>query len=209
MKLLPMRYREKQSDWFGQVGMSLHISHVVLAGQSVSSLSTISSQANSTRVLEHHTFCHFFQSCSQNGQTVVAIMRDLFVRLKQFKPNLTSVFLRSDNAGCYHGGEFILAVEQLYHETGILIERIDYSEAQAGKSVCDRRSADLKGECRRHVNEGHDITNSAEFIDGAKSTKGLSIVACELAEKKISKVVSVFAVVILFDPFFLDFCWCD
>ena len=194
MKLLPMRYREKQSDWFGQVGMSLHISHVVLGRQSVSSSSTDFSQANSTRVLEHHTFCHFFENCSQTGQTVVSIIRDLFLRLKRLKPNLKSVFLRSDNAGCYHGAEFILAVEQLYRETGILIERIDYSEAQAGKSVCDRRAAILKGECRRHVNEGHDITNSTEFIDGAKSTKGLSIVACELIAKKISKAVRILIV---------------
>ena len=134
-----MRYREKQSDWFGQVGMSLHISHVVLVGQTLSSLSTVVSHTNSTRILEHHTFCHFFESCLQNGQTVVSVMRDLFLRLKQLRPNLKSVFLRSDNAGCYHGAEFILAVEQLYRETGILIERIDYSEAQAGKSVCDRR----------------------------------------------------------------------
>lgn len=133
-KLLPMRYREKQSDWFGQVGMSLHISHVILASQSVSTSSSISSQTNSTRVLEHHTFCHFFERCSQNGQT------------------------------------------------GFLIERIDYSEAQAGKSVCDCRSADLKAECRRYVHEGHDITNSTEFIDGRKSTNGFSIVACELIE---------------------------
>ena len=121
-------------------------------------------------------------------------MRDLFLRLKQLKPNLKSVFIRSDNAGCYHGAEFILAVEQLYRETGVLIERIDFSEAQAGKSVCDRRSADLKGECRCHVNEGNDITNSVEFINGAKSTKCLSIVACELNEKRTSKVVSVFLI---------------
>jgi hypothetical protein len=184
MKLLPMRYREKQSEWFGQTGMSLHISHVVFANQSVSSLpatstpsSTTFSSTNSTRVLEHHTFCHFVETCSQNGQTVVSIMRDLFLRLKRLKPNLKNVFVRSDNAGCYHGAEFILAVEQLYHDTGVLIKRIDYSEAQAGKSVCDRKSANVKGECRRHVNEGHNITNSSEFIEGAKSTKGLSISA--------------------------------
>jgi hypothetical protein len=197
MKLLPMCYREKQSNWFGQTGMSLHVSHVVLVAQPPPSSTTLSSQSTATaspskpdRILEHHTFCHFFETCSQSGQTVVSIMRDLLLRLKRFKPNIKSVVVRSDNAGCYHGGEFILAVEQLYHNTGVLIERMDFSEAQAGKSVCDRRSADLKGDCRRHVNEGHDITNSAEFINGAKSTKGFSIIACQVKEKKTSKAVS-------------------
>lgn len=194
MKLLPMRYREKQSDWFGQIGMSLHISHVVLAGQSIPARPTAlrpdtTPPHDAKRLLRHHTFCHFFENCCQNGPTVVSILRDLFVRLKRLQPNLATVFLRSDNAGCYHGAEFILAVEQLYHETGVLVERIDYSEPQAGKSACDRRSADLKAECRRHVNEGHDITNGAEFIDGAKSTKQLSIIVSDSISKKTSKAV--------------------
>ena len=37
---------------------------------------------------------------------------------------------------------------------GIMIMRYDFSDPQAGKDVCDRRTAALKAHMRRYINEG-------------------------------------------------------
>jgi hypothetical protein len=50
--------------------------------------------------------------------------------LKQADNTLTTAYIRTDNAGCYKGSETLLAVEQIYKETGIIIRRIDFSDTQ-------------------------------------------------------------------------------
>ncbi|CAF2966504.1 unnamed protein product [Rotaria sp. Silwood2] len=72
----------------------------------------------------------------------------------------------------------LLSVKELYETTGILIRRVDLSEAQAGKGLCDRKAAVIKGEIRRYVDEKHDCTSSAEFVAATKSTQHLTILSC-------------------------------
>ncbi|CAF2996833.1 unnamed protein product [Rotaria sp. Silwood2] len=83
----------------------------------------------------------------------------------------------ADNAGCFHGSEFLLAVKALYEETGIFIKRIDFSDPQSGKSCCDRMAAVIKCNIRRYIDEKHNVTNSKEFIEAARETKYLSLYA--------------------------------
>jgi hypothetical protein len=62
----------------------------------------------------------------------------------------------------------------------VLVHRFDFSEAQAGKSACDRMSATIKGNIRRYVNEGNDCENSSQFIQAAKTTSFTTIIAGRL-----------------------------
>ncbi|CAF2456551.1 unnamed protein product [Rotaria sp. Silwood2] len=78
----------------------------------------------------------------------------------------------------------LLSVKELYETTGILIRRVDLSEAQAGKDLCDRKVAVIKGEIRRYVDEKHDCTTSAEFVAAVKSTQYLTILSCVLPTSK-------------------------
>jgi hypothetical protein len=98
MKFIPMKYREKMIDWFGKRGLSWHITYVVRL-QQFSSNST----SSTNRLYEHRSFVHVFNNCTQNGRTVVAIIADVFKRLKREDPQIRKAFLRSDNAGCFHG----------------------------------------------------------------------------------------------------------
>ena len=83
MKYLPRKYRESQRDWFAKRGIPWHI--------------TVATRRSSAGQLETMTFVHIFQSCSQDGSTVLAIMGDVLGKLKEAIASLKSVFCRSDN----------------------------------------------------------------------------------------------------------------
>jgi hypothetical protein len=103
-------------------------------------------------------------------------------QLKSADPGLTTAFLRTDNAGCYKGSDTLLAVEQIHKATGVLIRRIDFADAQAGKGPCDRMAAVTKANVRRFVNEKNDCTTSSNFVEAAKATRCMTIMACRLPD---------------------------
>ena len=51
------------------------------------------------------------------------------------------------NAGCYHNinGPLLLSRKEVGERTGIKPVRYDFSEPQAGKDICDRKAASMKG----------------------------------------------------------------
>lgn len=70
-------------------------------------------------------------------------------KIKEDNPNISEVFLRSDNAGCYHCGPLMLAIPGISKRSGVAIKRYDFSEPQSGKDICDRRTATMKRHMRR------------------------------------------------------------
>ena len=98
MKFLPMKYREKMTDWFGKRGLSWHITHVVRLRKCSSH-----PPSSNTRTYEHRSFVHVFNNCTQNGRTVVSILTDVFKKLKTEDSQNKAAFVRSDNADCFKG----------------------------------------------------------------------------------------------------------
>ena len=49
------------------------------------------------------------------------------------QPGLKSVFLRSDEAGCYHNNFLIAAVPDIGQRVGVAVEAYDFSEPQSGR----------------------------------------------------------------------------
>ena len=84
--------------------------------------------------------------------------------------NIKYAYLRADNAGCFHGAETLLSVKQLFDESGIFIRRVDFSDPQSGKSACDRMASVVKCTVRRYINEKHNVENSKQFTEAAKTT---------------------------------------
>lgn len=111
----------------------------------------------SEKALESLTFVHIFQKCVQDSATVSAIMKNIMSTLKEEIPVLQRVYYKQDNAGCYHSGAAILGSNAISDLTRVTIERIDFSESQAGKGACDRQAATIKAHIRVHLNEGHDV----------------------------------------------------
>ena len=103
--------------------------------------------------------------------------------LKALKPNLSQVYLRSDNAGCYHCGYLLLSLPSIGDRTGVKITRYDFSEPQAGKDICDRRVAGLKSHMRRFLNEGNDIKTASDMKTAFESyggVKGCYAAVCQV-----------------------------
>jgi len=96
MKFVQLKYREKQSEWYGKRGINWHVSSVI----------TRSAEGNGLEIM---SYVHLFDSCAQDWYAVCAILEHLLCKIKQRKPGVNQVFLRSDGAGCYHNNNLIAA----------------------------------------------------------------------------------------------------
>ena len=159
MKFLPRKYRESQSDWFGKRGISWHISVVARkkCGQ-----------------LESQSFVHIVKNCSQDTPVVMRLLEHSLRMLKVEHPEITTAYLRQDNAGCYHSALLIATCFLLAARTGISVSRVDFSDPQGGKGACDRKAATIKAHIRRYINEGHDVQNAQDLQQAMLSNGGIN-----------------------------------
>ena len=114
---------------------------------------------------------------------MASIIKHTLTALKALKPNLSQVYLRSDNAGCYHCGYLLLSFLSIGDRTGVKITRYDFSEPQAGKDICDRRVAGLKSHMRPFLNEGNDIKTASDMKTAFESyggVKGCYAAVCQV-----------------------------
>ncbi|KXJ26973.1 hypothetical protein AC249_AIPGENE9994 [Exaiptasia diaphana] len=172
MKFLPIKYRETMSDFFGKRGLSWHVSAVV---------------TRSKDKYDVECFVHIFNSCTQNNYAVASILDHLFKIIKTEYPLINKAYLRSDNAGCYHNSPLILYLSSIGARSGVSLLRYDFSEPQAGKDICDRKTAPMKAHIRRFVNEKHDVVSAEDMKTALEShggLKGCRITVVELDSSK-------------------------
>ena len=99
MKYLPRKYRESQRDWFGKRGILWHI--------------TVAMKKSTNGDIQMLTLVHIFQKCTQ-VHTVLAIFDDV---IKQLKTVLPTVYMKQDNAGCYHSALSLLSIQKIAMES--------------------------------------------------------------------------------------------
>lgn len=145
-----MRYRESQSKWFGKRGLNWHVS--------VGSYHT-----SDTDDLKMQTIIHVFDNASQDARTSNAVLRNTLQQFQQMNPSLKKAYIRSDNAGCFHGFLAVSEIALINEEENIKVVQMDFADPQGGKSICDRRAAHIKSAIRKYVNEGHDVCTAADF----------------------------------------------
>lgn len=172
MKVLPQKYRESQADWFAKRGISWHISVVARKIQ---------------EHFQHQAFVHITENCKQENFTVVRIVEHTLLTLKNEHPELTTAFLRQDNAGCYHSAEMLASCAQMKTKTGIAVQRVDFSDPQGGKGSCDRKAAIVKAHVRRFINEGHDVLNANDFMNAMMSSGGIPDVRVVIVDAASTK----------------------
>jgi len=113
-------------------------------------------------------------------------MEDSLTTMKRQESRLNEAFLRSDNAGCYHCAFLLLSLPSLGQRVGVRTARYDFSEAQAGKDICDRRAAALKSHIKRYINEGNDVKTADDMkaaIDSHGGVKGCYSTVCKVDER--------------------------
>jgi hypothetical protein len=173
MKFLQLKYREKQSDWFGKRGLSWHVSTVISVDEKSGDL-------------ELKTYAHLFDACQQDWFAVLSIIENTLKTLKADKPRITRVHFRSDEAGCYHNNFLIASVRDIGNEVGIAVTGYDFSEPQYGKDVCDRILCPMKSAIRRYCNEGHDVLTAQDMHTALsqRPVRGTSACVCSIDESK-------------------------
>ena len=172
MKFLPQKYRESQSDWFGKRGISWHITVVARKVQ---------------EHFQHQSFIHIVENSKQDSMTVVRIIEHTLRTVKNEHPELTTAFLRQDNAGCYHSAEMLGSCAHMKLSTGIEVQRVDFSDPQGGKGPCDRKAATVKAHVRRYINEGHDVLNATDLKNAMLSNGGIRDVRVVLVDASSSE----------------------
>ena len=153
MKFLQIKFRGKQSEWFAKRGITWHLCSVIVK------------KGGKLKV----SFCaHLLNSCSQDWFAVPSILEQLITVLKIIHSTITKVYLRSDEAGCYHNSSLLAALRDVGSRQGIDVVRYDFSEPQHGKDVCDRILCPMKAAVKRYCNEGRDILDGSRYADCPK-----------------------------------------
>ncbi len=159
MKFLPRKFRESQQDWFGKRGIPWHI--------------TVAMTKTDEEEIKALTFVHIFESCTQDSAAVLAIFDDILQQLKSIAPYVTSLYLKQDNAGCYHSAATILGIYQVASHNDMNLVRIDFSDPQGGKGACDRKAATIKNHMKKYLNSGYDIDNAQQMESAMESFEGI------------------------------------
>ena len=66
-----------------------------------------------------------------------------------------------------------MPAKQISEKTGVAIKRIDFCDSQGSKGSCDRYAAVIKSNVHRYLNENHNVTTAAEFVEACHSHKGV------------------------------------
>ena len=171
MKWLSQKYRESQSDFFGKHCLSWHISVVVCKNEQLTADADENTDDNnaSAYLIIVHAFDHYVQ----DSEIVVALLRDVLLRVQQVDRNIKIACITFDNADCYHLAQTVLSLLKISYESGIQIRRIDFCDPQGGKGPCDRYTAVMKSHVRHFLNEKHNVTTTAEFVEAIYSNEGI------------------------------------
>lgn len=166
MKFLPQSFRESQQNWFGKQGLSWHVACAVFLDHSAN----VENQENKFHLV---SFVHVLQGGSQGWISVAMILQDVLEKLKCLNQHLSEVYLKSDNAGCYHSMPLMSYIWKNYDLLQLKVKEYNFSEVQSGKDLCDSRT----GTCRMHIlkyaNEGNNVENAHQLKKALESYGGV------------------------------------
>ena len=168
MKLLPMKFRETQSQWLAKRGLSWHFSAVVHR----SGHRDCQAEGNGEHAI--HTYVAVLDKCKQDWFSVSCIIEEVLVTVKETHPSVSRAALHSHNAGCYHSAPLLSTINSTSKQTGIEVVRYDFSDPQAGKDLCDRKIAPCKQRLRNHVAEHNDIETAEDVKNGLQSPPSIA-----------------------------------
>ena len=159
-KILPMRYREVQRDYFGKKGISLHVDIFF----------TKDKEKEMPRKSIYLTCIH---RCDQDVKDVLCISDNVLQRFTQENPEIKEIYKKLDNAGCYHSSLSPEALYVLCKKHDIKLKRYDFNESCRGKDQCDRESAAEKTIIRSYVNSGNGLLSAEDVYKAVLYGSGL------------------------------------
>ena len=157
-KILPIRYREGQREYFGKKGMTNHIDVFI--------------SKYGENLIKYVYLTFIFRS----NQAMVDVLNIGDHVLSQFKldcPTVENLFAKSDNAGSYHGNHMLEALFKLCKAHNFNLLRYDYNEPCKGKDQCDRESAGVKTVMNSFVSSGKDMMNANDMFVAVHYGRGI------------------------------------
>lgn len=115
---------------------------------------------------------------------VVSVIRHTLQGLKKGHPEISTAFLRQDNAGFYHSVTMLATCQLMEQATGIKVESVNFSDPQGGKGPRDRKAATIKADFVRYVNEGHDVVTADDLKKAIPSHGGVRDVRVTLVDSR-------------------------
>ena len=149
-------------------------------------MSTVIFKQETSSEVEVQTYAHMFDYCQQDCFAVCSIFENRLKNVLSTKPSINSVFLRSDEAGCYHNNGLIASLSDVGDRLGVQVKGYDYSEPVYGKDVCDRILCPMKSSIRCYCDEGHDINCAADMRTALleRPVRGVTASVCAIDEEK-------------------------
>lgn len=148
-KVLPMKFRESQSSYFGKKGMTLHADVFLM-------------RENGT--VRKQTYFTAAYRCDQDVKDTLSIADYVLKKFTNDFPRVNELFGKCDNASCYHGNPYPELLYQIAKANELTLKRLDYNEPQKGKDQCDRDAALARNALRKYVEEGNDIINASDIV---------------------------------------------
>lgn len=131
----PSTIGNRCQSFFGKLERSWHVSAVI-------------TRLRAEGRCEVECFVHLFNTRNQDSFAVMSVIEHLLQTIKPEFPSINKAFLRLDNASCYHNGPLILSLPLMGESAGVMPLRYDFSDPQAGKDICDRKTAPMKARIR-------------------------------------------------------------
>lgn len=119
----------------------------------------------------------------QDLKDTLSIADVVLTKFREDCPQIKNVYIKTDNAGCYHANSSVELMNSILKKHGINLIRYDYNEPQRGKDVCDREAAYVKTRYRNYLDRDsqNKISNAKQLLDaimadgGPKQAKGVVI----------------------------------
>ncbi len=132
--------------------------------------------------LTTQTFVHIFEETNQDVDAVIGIVDSVFGEIKsQFGPKV--IFIRFDNAGCYHNQTLVTILNFLGKKYTHKVVRLDFNEPSAGKDICDRKIAPIRRIIQNYIDNGNDVLTAYDLkkaIDSNSSLQGVKTLVCNM-----------------------------
>ena len=68
---------------------------------------------------------HIFDACNQDWFAVASVLESVSSEIVNMEPGVKELFLRSDNAGCYHNASLLSSAAVIISRQGLVLK--DYS----------------------------------------------------------------------------------
>ena len=79
------------------------------------------------------------------------------------QPQIKKIYMKSDNAGCYHNPWSLEALFNIFKKHGLTLQRYDFNEP-AWEEDCDRESVTTKSYIHNYLDNGHDLLNADDVF---------------------------------------------